>query len=48
MSSISRLARVLKAGRFAVTAECGPPPQGADLKPIQEKGKLIKDVVDAV
>ncbi|MBW1708387.1 MAG: methylenetetrahydrofolate reductase [Deltaproteobacteria bacterium] len=47
MNLESRLARVLAAGHFAVTAECGPP-QGADSQPIQEKGKLIKDVVDAV
>ncbi len=47
MNPVSRLASVLSSGRFAVTAECGPP-QGADSQPLQEKGKLIREAVDAV
>lgn len=47
MSNSSRLARTLAAGHFAVTAECGPP-QGADPQPIEEKGRLLSEVTDAV
>jgi len=47
MKNPSKLARVLQAGHFAVTAECGPP-QGADPAPVIEKGGLLKDVTDAV
>ena len=47
MNPVSRLASVLSSGCFAVTAECGPP-QGADSQPLQEKGKLIREAVDAV
>ena len=43
----SRLKRVLSEGRFAVTAECGPP-KGADPEAIRKKGKLLKGCVDSV
>jgi methylenetetrahydrofolate reductase (NADPH) len=42
-----RLREILKAGRFAVTAECGPP-KGADPQAVLRKGGLLKDHVDAV
>jgi len=44
---ISNLERVLSEGRFAVTAECGPP-RGAKAEVIRKKGALLKRVVDAV
>ena len=44
---ISRLEQKLSAGEFAVTAECGPP-RGSNVSVIQEKGELLKGVVDAV
>ncbi len=47
MSGLSNLERVLRSGRFAVTAECGPP-RGADGDMIRKKGEIIKDYVDAV
>ncbi len=43
----SRLEKVLKAGHFAVTSECGPP-RGSDPEVISKKAALIKDHVDAV
>jgi len=43
----SKLQQVLTQGKFAVTAECGPP-RGANAAVIQEKGALLKDYVDAV
>lgn len=43
----SRLQQVLAQGKFAVTAECGPP-RGANAEVIREKGALLKDYVDAV
>ena len=43
----SRLEKVLRAGQLAVTSECGPP-RGSDPEAIREKGKLIKEYVDAV
>jgi len=42
-----QLERVLTAGGFAVTAECGPP-RGADAGIIRQKGELLKEFVDAV
>lgn len=45
--SNSRLERILKAGHFAVTGECGPP-RGADPEAIRKKGELLKGCVDAV
>ncbi len=47
MKSSSRLERILRAGHFAVTSECGPP-RGADPEAIRKKGELLKGVVDAV
>jgi methylenetetrahydrofolate reductase (NADPH) len=46
MKSASNLERVLAAGHFAVTAECGPP-RGADPASLLEKGKLLRGSVDA-
>jgi methylenetetrahydrofolate reductase (NADPH) len=43
----SRLEKVLAAGHFAVTAECGPP-KGADVAALQAKGKHLLGCVDAV
>lgn len=43
----SRLEKVLSAGLFAVTSECGPP-RGSDPEVIIKKANLIKDYVDAV
>jgi len=43
----SRLKRVLFAGHFAVTAECGPP-KGADPDLVRKKGNLLKGYVDSV
>ncbi len=42
----SRLEKVLKAGLFAVTGECGPP-RGADAEVIKKKCALLKDAADA-
>ncbi len=47
MNFESRLKKVLTAGHFAVTAECGPP-KGADPDSIRKKGSLLKDFVDSV
>ncbi len=41
------LRRALAAGRFAVTAELGPP-RGADADPIRRKAALLRGWVDAV
>jgi methylenetetrahydrofolate reductase (NADPH) len=46
-NTISGLQQRLSAGEFAVTAECGPP-RGSNLEVIQQKGELLKGVVDAV
>ena len=43
----SKLEKVLKSGRQAVTSECGPP-RSSDPAHIIEKGNLIKDHVDSV
>jgi len=43
----SNLQRVLEAGAFAVTAECGPP-RSADADVVIRKGLLLKKFVDAV
>lgn len=42
----SRLRKVLHNGKFAVTAECGPP-KGADPEVVKSKGKLLKGYVDS-
>jgi len=43
----SNLEKVLKAGHFAFTGECGPP-QGANVETLKEKAKHLKGCVDAV
>ena len=47
MKTESRLEKVLKEGRFAVTAECGPP-KGANVEILKEKGKSLLGFIDAV
>ncbi len=47
MKTDSRLEKVLTAGHFAVTAECGPP-KGSDVASLQKKGKSLLGYVDAV
>ncbi len=43
----SNLEKILKAGHFAFTGECGPP-QGANVELLREKGSHLKGCVDAV
>jgi methylenetetrahydrofolate reductase (NADPH) len=43
----SNLEKVLRAGHFAFTGECGPP-QGANVEHLIEKGNHLKGVVDSV
>jgi methylenetetrahydrofolate reductase (NADPH) len=43
----SRLEKVLAAGHFAVTAECGPP-KGSDVAVLEAKGKNLLGYIDAV
>ncbi|OPX33040.1 MAG: 5,10-methylenetetrahydrofolate reductase [Desulfobacteraceae bacterium 4484_190.1] len=43
----SNLEKVLKAGHFAFTGECGPP-QGANIELLKEKAGHLKGCVDAV
>jgi len=47
MNTESQLKKVLSAGHFAVTAECGPP-KGADPETILKKGRILKGSVDSV
>ena len=47
MKTKSNIERLLEAGKFVVTSECGPP-RGADAEVIREKAALLKGVVDAV
>ena len=47
MKTKSNIERLLEAGKFVVTSECGPP-RGADSEVIRKKGELLKGVVDAV
>jgi methylenetetrahydrofolate reductase (NADPH) len=47
MSTASNLEKVLKAGNFAVTSECGPP-RGADQEAVKKKGAFLAGYVDAV
>ena len=46
MKNKSNLQRVLSEGKFAVTAEIGPP-KGSDPEKITKKGKIIKGYADA-
>jgi methylenetetrahydrofolate reductase (NADPH) len=43
----SKLQQILSRGKFAVTAEVGPP-RGADAAAVRQKASLIKDYVDAI
>ncbi len=43
----SNLEKVLKAGHFALTGECGPP-KGANVEHLKEKLQHLKGMVDAV
>jgi len=47
MKSDSRLERLLQAGEFVVTGECGPP-KGADADKVREKAQCLSGYVDAV
>ena len=47
LKSGSNLEKVLKAGHFAFTGECGPP-KGANVEHLKEKFKYLKGNVDAV
>lgn len=47
MNTESRLEKVLSAGHFAVTAECGPP-KGSDVSVLERKAAHLRDRVDAV
>jgi methylenetetrahydrofolate reductase (NADPH) len=42
----SHLQAVLQRGRFAITAEIGPP-RGANVGPVRRKAKLLRDWIDA-
>ena len=46
MKSGSNLEKILRAGKFAVTCECGPP-KGADVEHLKKKIQLIKGNTDA-
>ncbi|MHA1568009.1 MAG: methylenetetrahydrofolate reductase, partial [Alphaproteobacteria bacterium] len=46
MKSGSNLEKVLAAGHFAVTGECGPP-QGCDADVVRKKAGYLKGFVDA-
>ena len=43
----SNLEKVLRAGHFAFTGECGPP-KGANVAHLKEKIVHLKGIVDAV
>jgi methylenetetrahydrofolate reductase (NADPH) len=45
--NVSKLQQILTQGKFAVTAEIGPP-RGADAEVVKNKAKLIAGYVDAV
>jgi len=47
MKSDSKLERLLEAGQFVVTGECGPP-KGADVDKVRHKAELLNGHVDAV
>ena len=47
LKSGSNLEKVLKAGHFAFTGECGPP-KGANVEHLKEKFKYLKGNVDCV
>jgi methylenetetrahydrofolate reductase (NADPH) len=43
----SKLEKILAAGHYAVTSECGPP-RGSDPDVITQKGQMLKDYVDVI
>jgi methylenetetrahydrofolate reductase (NADPH) len=47
MKSGSRLERLLEAGEFVITGECGPP-KGADADKVRKKAEFLDGFVDAV
>jgi methylenetetrahydrofolate reductase (NADPH) len=47
LNTDSRLEKVLNAGHFAVTAECGPP-KGSDVSVLESKARYLVGKVDAV
>ena len=47
MKSDSRLERLLQAGQFVVTGECGPP-KGADVDKVKRKAEFLIGYVDAI
>jgi methylenetetrahydrofolate reductase (NADPH) len=47
LKSGSNLEKILKAGHFAFTGECGPP-KGANVEHLKEKAAHLKGVVDSV
>ncbi len=47
MNQVSQLKQVLESGRFAVTAECGPP-KGADPQVVLRKAEQLRGKVDGV
>ena len=47
LKSGSNLEKVLKAGHFAFTGECGPP-KGANVEHLKEKYEHLRGIVDAV
>ena len=47
LKSGSNLEKILKAGHFAFTGECGPP-KGGNVQHLKEKMAHLKDVVDSV
>jgi methylenetetrahydrofolate reductase (NADPH) len=47
LKTTSKLEKILAAGHYAVTSECGPP-RGSDPEAIIKKAELIKDHVDAI
>ncbi|GAI48665.1 unnamed protein product, partial [marine sediment metagenome] len=47
MKAGTNLEKVLESGRFAVTAEAGPP-KGTSAAVIQRKGELLRHCCDAV
>ncbi len=47
MNQVSQLKQVLESGRFAVTAECGPP-KGADPQMVLRKAEQLRGKVDGV
>ena len=47
MKSASRLEKILKSGKFAVTGELGPP-KNSNLETVKQKAQMLKGHVDAV